>query len=208
MQGRNAPYECFCAIEGLDGAGTTTQLHLLEKRLAHQNIPCFCTSEPTNGPIGSLLREILHRNVRPLAETTAFLFAADRNEHLHDPEKGMIRMLDDRKLVICDRYVFSSLAYQSIHCDFDFVLSLNNRFPLPRHLFFIDTPLAICEQRRRSRSKTELYDSSECQTKALHYYDRAFRHFANSDMIIHRVDGSQPVRTIGEKLWNTLHSCR
>ena len=90
----------FFVIEGLDGAGTTTQLKLLDKELSVRNIPHLCTFEPTDFEIGSLIRNILHKKTKANRDTIAFLFAADRNEHIYRKDYGIIDHLDKKELVV------------------------------------------------------------------------------------------------------------
>jgi dTMP kinase len=144
--------EKFVVLEGLDGAGTTTQLKLLDRRMAAEGIPHFCTGEPTPGAIGRQIRSILKREVRVDPRTVALLFAADRNEHLYHPEVGILAHLQRGEVVISDRYLFSSLAYQSVECPFDYVRELNRPFPLPKLVLFVDTPVAVSQERLGRRA--------------------------------------------------------
>jgi dTMP kinase len=180
----------FVVLEGLDGAGTTTQMELLESALTSRGRRCHTTWEPTDGPLGQEIRRALRRQkaVHPL--TLAFLFAADRNEHVHEPQSGILAHLARGELVITDRYLFSSLAYQSEQCGFEYVLSLNSLFPLPRDLVFVDTPVSVCQQRLRSRGQAELFDGESMQRRVLAHYERALSLFPDSGMRLHRVDGT------------------
>jgi dTMP kinase len=198
--------ESFMVIEGLDGAGTTTQLSLFDKKLEKESIPHFCTFEPTKGPVGMLIRSILRTENKVDAGTTAFLFSADRNEHLYHPDSGITGRLDNGELVISDRYLFSSLAYQSVMCDFDFVLSLNKSFPLPSHLFFLDVPIAICMKRLSERSTKEMYETSDFQEKVLEGYERTLSFYRYSGMTIHRIDGTLQPETVFQKIWDVVAS--
>jgi dTMP kinase len=198
--------ENFVVLEGLDGAGTTTQLRLAGQRLAARGIPHLCTSEPTQGPVGRLLRSILKTRIRLHPDTVALLFAADRTEHLRRDTDGILYRLRLGELVICDRYLFSSLAYQSLACDAGFVFSLNRRFPLPRHLVFLDTPVDLSQARLSSRGKggAELYDGPEIQQKILEGYENGFARFAHTGMKLHRLDGSADPERVFEKFWSIL----
>ncbi|UCF99265.1 MAG: dTMP kinase [Spirochaetaceae bacterium] len=196
----------FVVIEGLDGSGTTTQLHLAEERLKDRGIPHFCTGEPTRGPVGLIIRQILKRQIQARPDTVALLFAADRSEHLYAENDGILAHLGRDRLVVCDRYLFSSLAYQSLACDPQFVFSLNCRFPLPRHLVFLDTPVDLSQQRLATRAAggPELYDGREIQQAILAAYERSFMRFANTEMQLHRLDGSQDPELVFEKFWSIL----
>jgi dTMP kinase len=73
-------------LEGLDGAGTTTQMRLLCERLEREGRVHVGTFEPTDGPVGRLIRSILARRLEALPLTVAMLFAADRHQHLAGPD--------------------------------------------------------------------------------------------------------------------------
>ena len=103
----------FIVLEGIDGAGTSTQLNLLKNRLSPEKT--VYTAEPTTLSTGRFLRSVLRGDEKLTPETTAFLFAADRQEHVYGTG-GIVESCTSGKLVISDRYVFSSLAYQSITC--------------------------------------------------------------------------------------------
>jgi len=212
---RNIPSETrpevlqnFVVLEGLDGSGTTTQLHLADKALDSRGIPHFCTGEPTKGPVGRTIRKILKRQIQALPETVALLFAADRNEHLYEQNEGILSRLQRGELVISDRYLFSSLAYQSIACDPEFVFYLNRRFPLPRHVVFLNTPVAVSQQRlvTRSPDSPELYDELEIQQDILSAYERGFRRFPDAGMQLHRLNGNEDPQLVFEKFWSILES--
>jgi dTMP kinase len=198
----------FVVLEGLDGSGTTTQLVLAEKALESQGIPHYCTGEPTKGPVGRVIRQILKRQIQARPETVALLFAADRNEHLYEEQGGILSHLRKGELVICDRYLFSSLAYQSLACDPEFVFSLNRAFPLPQHLVFLNTTVAVSQQRltKRSAEGPELYDGQEIQQDILGAYERGFQRFPDSGMKLHRLDGDEDPQLVFEKFWSILTS--
>lgn len=200
--------ENFVVLEGLDGSGTTTQLHMTGKKLAKCGIPFFCTGEPTQGPVGRIIRGILKKRLTALPDTVALLFAADRNEHLYQEIEGIVPRIQRGELVVSDRYLFSSLAYQSLDCDPEFVLALNRSFPLPGHLVFLDTPVELSQQRLCTRSEDglELYDGLEIQQDILSGYERVFSLFANTEMQLHRLDGSGDADLVFEKFWSILQS--
>lgn len=200
--------ENFIVLEGLDGSGTTTQLTLADEKLNACGVPHFCTGEPTKGPVGQIIRRILKKQISTEPDTVALLYAADRTEHLYRKDEGMLDQLRHGRLVVCDRYLFSSLAYQSLVCDPQFVFSLNCRFPLPRHLVFLDTPVAICQQRlnRRSPEGQELYDRREIQRDILVAYERGFARFADTGMQLHRLEGSEVEKRVFENFWSILSS--
>ena len=183
--------ERFIVFEGLDGAGTTTQADLLCRTMRSNHTPVRPTAEPTDGPVGRLIRAALHHELTLTPDTLAYLYAADRNEHLYAPEHGIRAGIRD-SWVVCDRYLFSSLAYQTVDCPPHLVDTLNASFPLPQWLFYIDVDPETCARRRAARARQELYDSISFQRRVYANYDRILRDFAGSaGMRIVRIDGAQ-----------------
>jgi dTMP kinase len=197
--------EKFVVLEGLDGAGTTTQADLLSKRLRAEGRPHSVSWEPTDGPVGALIRSILAHMVPALPRTIALLFAADRNQHLNAPD-GIIERTARGELVISDRYLFSSLAYQSIECGMEYVMELNRSFPLPQCLFFVDTPVEICQERLARRSTRDLFDNISFQSKVRDAYLSVIGRFSGSGMTICILDGSLAPEAIGDEIWKVLES--
>ena len=102
----------FICIEGLDKSGKTTQSILLVEALVKNGFDAIYTTEPSNGEIGKFIRRyLLQRKKRMSILVEALLFAADRAQHT---EKEIIPMLKNKKVVVSDRYIYSSLAYLSI----------------------------------------------------------------------------------------------
>jgi dTMP kinase len=195
--------ENFIVLEGLDGSGTTTQLKLLDARLSREDIPHDTTFEPTDGPIGNLIRSILSHHTRAHPFTIAMLYAADRNEHLNSQD-GVIAKASRGLRVVSDRYLFSSLAYQSVQCGMEYVRALNSVFPLPRFLFFIDTPVEVCQRRLSGRGEAELFDGFEFQAKVRSAYLETIRGFMDSGMTISVLEGDRAAETIHEDIWRIL----
>ncbi len=187
-------------LEGLDGAGTTTQMRMLCERLDREGRAHAGTFEPTDGPVGRLIRSILARRVKALPLTVAMLFAADRHQHLAGPD-GVIERTVRGELVVSDRYLFSSLAYQSIECGFERVLGLNEGFPLPELLVFLDTPVAVSQARLDQRTHRELYDGAGFQARVREGYLRAIEHFEGAGMRVLTLDGDRPADEIHEAIW-------
>jgi dTMP kinase len=195
--------DSFIVLEGLDGAGTTTQASLLTERLDRAGHRVLATSEPTRGNIGTLIRDVLAGRIETTPEALAMLYAADRHEHLYDPARGMIRALEDG-WVVCDRYLFSSLAYQTVQCDYSLVYELNRRFPLPKHLVYVDVSPEMTEDRRRSRPAAEIFENLEFQRAVYDRYAKAIDDFSGGHMQVHVVDGSASPQDISEQIWKQL----
>jgi dTMP kinase len=133
----------------------------------------------------------------------AYLFAADRNEHIYS-FGGIREKAEQGVLVISDRYLFSSLAYQSVDCGWDFVKTLNERFPLPEILIYLDIPLTEGEKRLKNRSQREIYEYQDFQAKADAGYKRVLREFSGSGMKILVIDGTEKPEIIHEQIWELV----
>jgi len=140
----------FICVEGLDGCGKTTQTKLLVERLKKKGYDAIYTAEPSGGKIGSLIKEYcLHGETRVSSIVEALLFAADRFEHV---EKEVIPALNEGKLVVSDRYVYSSLAYQgAAGLDLEWIEKINEHAIRPHLAVFIDVEPETVIQRLKPR---------------------------------------------------------
>ena len=144
----------FICIEGLDGSGKSTQAKLLTKKLCQAGYNAVFTAEPSQGKIGKFIRKRLFEQERMPTTVEALLFAADRIEHV---QNTIIPALKEGKLVISDRYVYSSLAYQgSAGLNLDWIESINANAQKPDLSLFIDvSPKVVLERLRRKKSVME-----------------------------------------------------
>ena len=199
---KNEILKKFIVLEGLDGSGTTTQMKNLGKIFSEYNIPHMLTMEPTENEVGRLIRKVLEKEVDLEPETLAVLFSADRYEHLFG-KNGIKELTEKGVWVICDRYLFSSIAYQSLKCDREWVLSLNS-YPLPEYLFFLDVPVEECGRRLGKRDKVELFDKTDLQKKILENYNYGFRMAEISGINFCSMNGTEDPDLISEKIWKKL----
>jgi len=191
----------FIVFEGLDGAGTTTQARrlcdFLNARRSGNSHQAVLTCEPTDLPTGRTIRSLLNGSEDVTPWTLALLFAADRHEHLSRPDTGIRDLLANGSLVISDRYLFSSLAYQGAYAAFGDVEALNHQFPLPEHLIFIDTPRETAKGRMRNRATRDRLEQDDVQTRVEAMYRDIITDFENSGRVsVHRFDGNRSVETI------------
>ncbi|MGI9255621.1 MAG: dTMP kinase [Salinispira sp.] len=193
----------FIILEGLDGSGTTTQQTILKNFLQEKDIPYHLTSEPTTFSIGRLIRNILSTREHAEKSTLAYLFAADRNEHLH-ASGGMIEMCNQNRLVICDRYLFSSLAYQGCDLGMEYVWELNKNFPLPEILFYIDIDPLQAENRYASRAELEIYEKKETQKQVRANYNVILTELEKTPVQLYRIDATLPIEKISAEIWTKL----
>lgn len=143
----------FIVLEGLDGAGTTTQARLLSAHLRQWGFQTLTTREPSVGPFGAAARAVIEGSDSMPPGGLALGFAADRIHHMYKPD-GIADMLDRGVWVISDRYVLSSLAYQSAQgLDLDWLISVNKFAPTPDVTVFVDTSVKVCLERIQSRGE-------------------------------------------------------
>ncbi len=155
----------FIVFEGIDGAGKTTQIECLKRALSQQGRRVYCTAEPTESVTGGLLREALCGIHKRTAGELAAMFVTDRIFHNVNPVNGIEKMLSEGIDVICDRYYYSSLAYQGSETDYEWVRSMNLDCPeirRPDLCVFLDlTPEQSMERISRGRVTQEIYENAE-----------------------------------------------
>ncbi len=190
----------FIVLEGLDGAGTTTQAERLAAALRARGLTVRVTRQPSDGPVGSLLRHALTGRVGlpqsrgPLSEDTlALLFAADRIDHLRATVEPA---LEAGEIVLCDRYVLSSLAYQGSSLPMAWVEAINGRALKPDLTLFLEVDVGVAAKRRAARGAAqELYEADERQARIAKQYLAAIRRRSGKERIV-RVDGTKPVEEV------------
>lgn len=152
----------FIVIEGLDGCGKSTQLRLIKEGLEQYGKRVYLTAEPTNYETGEYIRRILSESLVKDMYLQAALFLADRLEHITHPEFGIEKYLSDGYTVVCDRYYYSSFAYQGTASDIDWVMRTNlecERVLKPDLCIFLDVNPDTCKSRiDEVRDRPELYE--------------------------------------------------
>lgn len=155
----------FIVLEGLDGAGKTTHLRRLAASLTEMGRQVYMTAEPTCTAAGGVIRETLSGTGVRCAEEMAALFLADRVNHNTNPNQGIIQFLDKGIDVVCDRYYYSSLAYQGIDSDLDWLIACNTTCPAilkPDVCVFLDLQPEICARRIAStRLSKDIFETEE-----------------------------------------------
>lgn len=187
----------FIVFEGIDGAGTSTQI----KKLVESNPDLFvATAEPTTGETGKFLRKMLAGDFTVDEKTNAYLFAADRCEHIFG-KGGVKELCENGKIVVSDRYFFSSMAYQSVSCGEELPKLLNSPFPLPEYLFFFEINPEISLARVNSRNeKKEIYEKLDVQKKIAAQYEKVISSYEKdssaSGMKIIRINAADSIENI------------
>ena len=156
----------FICIEGLDGCGKTTQAKLLAKKLRESHNAVY-TTEPSRGKIGTYIRSsYLYGEKRLSNVIEALLFAADRIEHV---ENEVLPALKQGRLVISDRYVYSSLAYQgAVGLSLEWIEKVNEHALKPDLAVFIDVDPKIVMS--RLKPKKSVMENLETQQKVREIY--------------------------------------
>lgn len=185
-------------VEGLDGCGKTTQSKRLVKRLRKMGYDAVYTAEPSRGKIGRFIRRYcLHGEKRVPAIIEALLFAADRFEHV---ENEIIPALNVGKIVISDRYVYSSLAYQgAAGLDLKWVELINKHVIHPNLAVFIDVKPEIVIQ--RLKPKRSVMENLENQKKVREFYMK----FVEEGRLI-KIDGNKSKEEVADALLKVIQN--
>jgi dTMP kinase len=191
----------FLVLEGLDGAGTTTQSRLLADGLRREGRRVHLTAEPSGGPIGALIRQVLTRRVGGRAggefdpDALALLFAADRLDHY---AQEIAPRLAEGEDVVTDRYALSSLAYQSLTTgDPDWVERLNAKAPAPDLTLILRVRPAVAWRRRFDESGSrELYELPAFQRRVARSYGRGMALLRRRGQRVVSVDGEGTVEAV------------
>jgi dTMP kinase len=178
----------FVVLEGIDGSGTTTQAARLVEALRAAGHAVVGTREPSDGPIGVLLRQALTRRLTGISDRMlALLFAADRLDHLASVVEPALAA---GKVVVSDRYVLSSLAYQGMRLPLAWVEALNAAArPADLTLYLHVDPRTAARRRAGRGGPVELFDADAVQRAVARAYARVARKHARAQRVV-QLDGT------------------
>lgn len=188
----------FVCIEGLDGCGKTTQARLLVRRLKRIHDAVY-TAEPSRGEIGRFIKKYcLHTEKRGFVVVEALLFAADRFEHLRNE---VLPALDKGRIVVSDRYLYSSLAYQgATGLDLKWIAEINEHAITPDLALFIDVdPQTVI---RRLKRKKSVMENLETQLRVREIY----LEFVEKGVLT-RIDGNKSRSEVTEDIASAVSDC-
>jgi dTMP kinase len=199
----------FVVLEGIDGSGTTTQVARLASRLRAANVPVRATREPSDGPMGNVVRQVLTGRIvvpggrAPGWATMALLFAADRMDHV---ESEIEPFVAEGGIMLSDRYDASSLAYQSVSSGaesreaVEWIRSLNRYARRPELTIVLDLLPDVAAERRTQRGEAaQLYEQNEVQRALAVFYKDLARHMPDDRIVI--VDAFGTVDEVHARVW-------
>ncbi|HHV64745.1 MAG TPA: dTMP kinase [Peptococcaceae bacterium] len=178
-------------LEGIDGSGISTQTVRLKNFLETKyGLKVVLTKEPSDGPIGTIIRQILSgRVVGVSASSLALLFAADRLDHNNNKIKPALRQGD---YVICDRYIWSSFAYQGMQNDISWIKEINKYAYKPDLTIFIKVrPETSLKRILGSRFQTEIFEKVEILEQVLANYIKIFTEWKDLGEEVRVINGEQ-----------------
>lgn len=197
----------FIAFEGIDGSGKSTQIGLLAERLKKEGICCYTTMEPTNAPVGSLIRQVLTGRIQMDNKAIAGLFVADRLDHLLNEVDGIAAKVGEGMTVLTDRYYFSSYAYHSVDMPMEWVVKANEQSSLilrPTVNLFIDVdPDVALERIARNRFHQELFEKRSRLVEVRENYKKAFALLAGEEKCA-VIDGNQSKEAVADGIWEAV----
>jgi dTMP kinase len=198
----------FIVFEGIDGSGTSTQAIMLRDRLLADNQPAILTSEPSEGPIGNMIRQGMKGRIQFSSNPTSFdqqmayLFAADRYDHLHNEVDGVLKTINKGIHVISTRYFFSSYAYHATDEEtLLLVKRLNKDFPNPDLVIYLKNTVECSIARMKNRAHKDAYENAYKLTQVGENYDRIFSEYNNPLLIL---DANQNPTTIHNTIYAYL----
>jgi dTMP kinase len=198
----------FIVLEGLDGSGISTQARRLAARLDRLQVPYFCTREPTDGPVGSMVRLALTGRLHVDPTTLALMFAADRSDHI----QVVVRPRLEKGIhVVSERHVLSSLAYQGGQLgDPDWVRAINResmRAVTPDLTVFLDlAPEAALGRIDAARPARELFESPDRLAATRAAFHRAIADLRAAGARVEVVDAAGPIDAVEQRIADLVAS--
>ncbi len=196
----------FIVFEGIDGAGKSTQMLLLKEHLEKEGRKVKITAEPTQSVTGGALRDALSGNFKRTQTELAAMFLSDRVFHNNDPYAGIVQALEKGYDVLCDRYYYSSFAYQGLDTSLKWVMDMNLNCPditRPDLCIFLDLDAEKSRRRiEKSRTETEIFENSETLGKIRNKFFEIFDILKDENIAV--VDASGTVSDIAEKIYQRV----
>lgn len=197
----------FIVLEGIDGAGKTTHLARLAKRMTEAGRRVYTTAEPTQGAVGGLIRDTLSGYTVRSSTELAALFLADRIHHNVNAVNGIKKMLESGCDVLCDRYYYSSLAYQGVDTSMKWLVDCNLGCPdiiKPDICVFLELPAEVSAKRIAStRATKEIFETEDMIRKIKHRFADVFR-MLNGEDNIRIVNTDRSAEQVGDEIYGIV----
>lgn len=197
----------FFAFEGIDGSGKSTQIKSLVEQLRNHGLKCYETCEPSEGPVGTMVRQILTGRMKADGRVITSLFAADRLDHLTNEVNGLCKEIDRGITVVTDRYYFSNYAYNSVDMDMNWVMECNRlsaELLRPTLNIFLDIPVDVALERIfKNRLHTELYEKEERLLAVRKNYFKAFELTKDRERVA-IIDANAAPEVVAQRVWEAV----
>ncbi|MBU0457941.1 dTMP kinase [Patescibacteria group bacterium] len=188
----------FIVLEGPDGCGTTLHARLLYERLKNEGMNVVPTFEPSNGPIGNEIRDILHSHKEISPMELQQMFCDDRKWHV---ENVIEPALDKGKIVISDRFFCSTICYgTALGLSKDKMKDLNKDFIQPDQVFFLLPPFEVCRKRMGKRDKHDSLEDDSLQQKVY----KEYQELAREHDFIKVIDSSGEKEEVASKIYEVI----
>ncbi len=188
----------FISIEGLDGAGLSTQSGLISEYFLKKGKKSLLTKEPTHGLIGGLVKAALKKEWSTNNLTLQTLLVADRAHHLSSEIEPALKK---NMIVICDRYILSNLAYGSLDVPLQHLKQLNSLFRKPDITIMLDVhPKIALDRIKTSRYSVELFETEQHLTQVRKNYLSLKNFFSNTYMI----DANNPIEQVFKEILKVI----
>ena len=199
----------FIVFEGIDGAGKSTQVNLLTEKLVSLGYDVVLTAEPTTLPSGKALRQALSGKDKKSECEMATMFVLDRIAHNIDKENGIIPLCEQGKIVISDRYYYSTLAYQGHSTDYEWVKKMNLSCPdikRPDLCIYLDLlPEQSLARIKARNEEVEIYENLEKLTKVRNTFLSVIEDLKNDGEKIFVVNADRSIEDIADKIFDIVH---
>ena len=188
-------------LEGIDGCGKSTQSQFLMDKFESDNEKIVLLKEPTNGKYGQKLWEMLSGKIEATTEEILELFVLDRREHVNQKIQPA---LDEGKIVLMDRYYYSTMAYQAAAgIDVNRIKKDNEFAPKPDIVLIFDLPADLAMKRVRSHSVADVFEKEE-------YLEKVRKAYLDlkDDSLVRIIDATRTPEKIFDEVWKLVSEVR
>ncbi len=188
-------------LEGIDGCGKSTQSQFLIKEFEKNDEKTILLKEPTNGKYGEKLWEMLRGKREATTEEILELFILDRKEHVNEKIKPA---LEQGKIILMDRYYYSTMAYQAAAgIDVSRIRKDNEFAPKPDIVLIFDLPADLAMKRVRGHSVADIFEKEEHLEKVRKAYLNL-----EDDPLVRIIDATRTPKEIFDEVWRLVSEVR